>query len=76
MQLTNERIEKLKFSINRAMVEMDWKIEEVQFFRNGVVNAVFLVKEKERYLNSLREIVQVFHQKILGNSQQKFIMYH
>ncbi|TQR20599.1 phosphotransferase [Psychrobacillus vulpis] len=47
MILTNNTIEKLSMSIlNVLNKRLDWQIEEISFIDNGVVNAVFLINEK------------------------------
>ncbi|MBY0121978.1 phosphotransferase family protein [Bacillus sp. S/N-304-OC-R1] len=47
MTLTNLQIEELKASIHHVLRnKFDWAIDEISFFANGVINAVFLVKEK------------------------------
>ncbi|WP_313892369.1 phosphotransferase [Psychrobacillus sp.] len=45
--LTNRKIEMLRTKINNVLNnELKWKIGEVKFLGNGVVNAVFLINEE------------------------------
>lgn len=47
MTLTNLQIEELKASIHHVLRNnFEWSVDETSFFANGVINAVFLVKEK------------------------------
>lgn len=48
MNLTNIKIEELKNKIHYVLTDkFNWKIDELTFLASGVINAVFLVKEKD-----------------------------
>ncbi|MEH7342348.1 aminoglycoside phosphotransferase family protein [Bacillus sp. JJ1532] len=47
MNLTKVKIEELLISIHHVLTNhLNWKVDEISFLANGVINAVFLVKEK------------------------------
>ncbi|WP_066295602.1 hypothetical protein [Bacillus sp. FJAT-29937] len=47
MTLTNYKIEELRAGINHVLSnKLDWAVNEITFFASGVVNAVFLVEER------------------------------
>lgn len=49
MKLTNKIIEQLKEKLSKVISnDMDWQLEEITLIGSGVINAVFLIKEKSR----------------------------
>lgn len=47
MTLTTSKMEELKLSIHQTLNhQFNWSVDEISFFANGVINAVFLVNEK------------------------------
>ncbi|WP_102275370.1 aminoglycoside phosphotransferase family protein [Cytobacillus massiliigabonensis] len=55
MNITNTELEKLRLKVtNILMHEKKWKIEKIQLIGSGVINAVFLITEKERGLLAVR----------------------
>ncbi|MDM5207648.1 aminoglycoside phosphotransferase family protein [Cytobacillus kochii] len=47
MGLTNKTIEKLRLDIDNVLNKrLNWQIEEINLIGNGVINAVFLINEK------------------------------
>ncbi|KAB2334547.1 aminoglycoside phosphotransferase family protein [Cytobacillus depressus] len=55
MNLTNVKIEELKSKIRYVLTnKLNWKINEITFLANGVINAVFLVKEKHLGMLAVR----------------------
>lgn len=55
MLLTNTELEKLSLKITNVLThEMNWKIEDIRLIGSGVINAVFLIKDKERGLLAVR----------------------
>lgn len=55
MNLSNKIIEQLKEKLSNVIRnEMDWQLEEITLIGSGVINAVFLIKEKSRGLLAIR----------------------
>ncbi|KOP82641.1 aminoglycoside phosphotransferase family protein [Cytobacillus solani] len=55
MLLTNTELEKLSLKITNVLThEMNWKIKDIRLIGSGVINAVFLIKDKERGLLAVR----------------------
>jgi hypothetical protein len=47
VRLTSQRIEELRNNILKVLnYEFNWMVDDIEFVNNGVVNAVFLIKEK------------------------------
>lgn len=55
MNVTNTELEKLSLKVKNVLTrEMKWQIEDIRLIGSGVINAVFLIRDKERGLLAVR----------------------
>ncbi|WP_313799232.1 aminoglycoside phosphotransferase family protein [Cytobacillus sp.] len=55
MNITNTELEKLSLKVKNVLTrEMEWEIEDIRLIGSGVINAVFLIRDKERGLLAVR----------------------